>query len=563
MPQVIAPRAGSDGAETSSRRDLETRLQALPLPPIPREHPRIGHLRGRGSLAIGTTRDGFVVRCRPIPLEGPHHRVLSVQASRGTNCGTDELVAALLRAAESVAKRYPGAVLPIGNLSRHGGGDIPWSISHNAGRDADIGFYLTGPDGRQVVPDDLVRVDSSGRAEVAGVPVRLDVKRTWWFVRSLLTDPEVEVQWVFVSRPIRAMLLEHARGRGEPAALVAKAAEALAQPRRALPHDDHLHVRVYCAPDDLYEGCRDAGTHRTWYVARPERVEARVRELAPLLRSASKDTRIAAMTVLGRLDRREHLPTFVRWLGDSDPVVRLAAARTLREMGVTGVEDAVVRVVAHGSDRTILPILLEALNRTLTGTRRVEVLSRLLDVHHAYSMNLEVFEIRRSVAEWALEEIEASPLASSVPVLVRALRRPGVDQEAVHRALVRMTACDPTREARGDVVAAWEGWWRVHSRQSPERWHHAGLRRAGVLSPEPIGPGMLDALVSAVEGVGGCDESIRRASWSLLRGLAARISPGWKRPWPADSIAPWGTLARAIVASLGVQTAQTSEDVAQ
>lgn len=564
----IAARPADPGIEGSPRRGLERRLRGLPLPPIPRWHPKVGRLTGQGSLAVGTTRDGFVVGCRPFPLEGPHHRVLAEQARRGTNCGTDEMVAALLRAAEVVAKRYPGAVLPVGNLSRAGGGDIPWSISHNAGRDADVGFYLVGLDGRQVVPDDLVRLDRAGRAEVE-MPdgrresVRLDVRRTWWFVRTLLTDPAVEVQWVFVARPIREMLLEHAKRRGESAALVAKAAEAMAQPRRALPHDDHLHVRIYCAPDDLYEGCRDAGSDRSWHVARPDRVEARVRELKRLLSSRSAATRAAAITVLGRMDRREVLPVFARSLFDRDAGVRLAAAFALRETGVAGVEDAVARAVARGTDPTLVPILLDAVNRTLHGGHRVEVLARLLGVTREFRLNHDVFEIRRTVADFALEELEASPPREAVPVLVRALRNPGVDRAAVHRALIRLTAFDPGPS--GDPAPAWEAWWRAHRRQTPEQWYVKAFRDAGVLPDEAVGPGGLEALARVIRGeaaggwAGHHGETPRRAAWSLLGRFASRLAPGWRRPWPADSIEPWGVLAEAVAGSLLARTARSAD----
>lgn len=567
----VAWRPADAGIVGSPRRGLETRLQGLPLPLVPRSHPRVGRLTGRGSLAIGTTRDGFVVDCRPFPLEGPHHRVLAVQARRGTNCGTDEMVAALLRAAEAVATRYPGAILPVGNLSRAGGGDIPWSISHNAGRDADIGFYLVDPDGRQVVPEDLVRLDGAGRAEVTrpdgqAVPVRLDVPRTWWFVRSLLTDPAIEVQWLFVARPIREMLLQHAERRGEPAALVAKAAEALAQPRRALPHDDHLHVRIYCALDDLYEGCRDAGSDRSWHVARPDRVEARVRELQGLLRSRSPGTRAAAITVLGRLDRREFLPVFARALSDRDPGVRLAAATALREAGVTGVEDAVVRAVSQGSDPALVPVLLDAVNRTLHGGRRVEVLARLLDVKREYRLDFGVFAVARTVADAALEELEASPPPLAVPVLVEALRKASTDREAIRRALTSLTAFDPGPS--GDPVAAWDAWWKAHRRHAPEQWYTSAFRDAGVLSSGgALGPGDLEALARVVQGeadAGRPLEALRRAAWRLLTRWAARLDPKWRRPWPADSIEPWGVLARAMApvqsATVSVTTSESRTD---
>lgn len=554
----VETRAAEDQLEERPRRALETRLQGIPLPPIPRTHPRIGRLTGRGSLAIGTTRDGFVVDCRPLPLEGPHHRVLAVQAQRGTNCGTDEMVSALIRAAEAVARRHPGAVLTLGNLSRVGGGDIPWSISHNSGRDADIGFYLLGPDRRQVVPDTFVSLDANGRGvwldKMGGreVPVRLDVPRTWWLVRTLLTDPQIEVQWLFVSRPIREILLEYAKRRGEPEAIQARAAEALAQPGRALPHDDHIHLRVYCSVDDLYEGCQDRGSDRPWHVTRTERIQARVRELRGLLASKSVATRAAAITVLGRLGRRELLPEFVRALSSSEPEVRLAAARALREMGAEGAEDSVMRVLQRTSDDTVIPILLDALNHTLHGRRRIEVLARLLDVNREYRLDFDVFEIRQRVSEWALEELEASAVEMVVPVLIRTLKRPGVDQAALNRSLARLTGFKP----EDDLLRAWEEWWRVNRRRTPEQWYIEAFRKAGVLDDDIVGPVGMEALSRVVQE-DASREALGRAAWTLIRRSATRLMPGWRRPWPPDSIEAWGVLAQSIGESLFAESARS------
>ncbi|NOZ02234.1 MAG: hypothetical protein GXP54_10140, partial [Deltaproteobacteria bacterium] len=198
-----------EGIVGKTRRSLETRLYNPPLSPIHRTHPSVGRMRGKGSLSIGTTKDGFVVECRRLPIIGAHHRILEAQAVRNTRCGTDEVVAALLKAAEDVAGAHEGAVLTVGNLSREGGGDIPWSVSHNSGRDVDIGLYLKGPDGRQVIPPDFVHVDAAGRGEIDGVEVAIDVDSTWLAIRSLLTNRRIEIQWLFIADPLRALLLDH------------------------------------------------------------------------------------------------------------------------------------------------------------------------------------------------------------------------------------------------------------------------------------------------------------------------------------------------------------------
>ena len=158
---------------------------------------------GPPTLSIGTTRDGFIANCRPLPTDEPNLKQLEVQSHRGTACGTDELVAALVKAARDVARLAPGVPMTVGNIGRVGGGDLSWSVSHNSGRDADLGFFLLGPDGKPFVARDLVRLDGGLRGFADGTPVRLDLRRTWLLVRSLLTNPDVEIQWLFVSSPIR------------------------------------------------------------------------------------------------------------------------------------------------------------------------------------------------------------------------------------------------------------------------------------------------------------------------------------------------------------------------
>lgn len=541
VPLHIAAREPDLFPVEAVRREPEKRLQGLPLPPVPREHLRVGRLIGRGSLSIGTTRDGFLVGCRLLPLEGPHHKVLKEQAGRGTNCGTDEMVEALLRAAERVAKKYPGAILTIGNISRNGGGDIPWSISHNAGRDADIGFYLVGPDGQQFVPDTFVPLDASGKGEVNGVEVRLDVARTWWFVRSLLEDPRIQVQWIFVSNPVRALLLREAERLREPQRLIAMASEALAQPRRAKPHQDHLHVRIYCAVDDVYEGCQDRGTDRSWYKPPLRQIEARVKELKGLLGSKSAERRAAAMVVLARMGRPEALPALARGLWDKDWVVRSAAARAIREMGATGMENDVVHAVRSGIDIALVPTLLDALNRTLKGKRRVEVLGRLLNVHRKFEVDLGVFRLQRTVSEFALEEIMASSLELAVATLVGALRMKGADREAVAKALSKITG---VIAADSEVVAWWEAWWRKNRGKPVEKWLLDSLASSGIVSEPNNRAKSAEELARYLENAT-LDADCWGAAWRLLRIWAFRRGFG-APPFPADSMEAIGALARAL-----------------
>ena len=103
------------------------------------------------------------------------------------------------------------------------------------------------------------------RAPNAAVPdYRFDTRRNWAFVRALLSDPGVEVQWIFMQRGLAASLLAEAAAAGEDPALTARAAFIMHEPSDSEPHDDHMHVRLYCTAVDRHYGCADRGPIRWW-----------------------------------------------------------------------------------------------------------------------------------------------------------------------------------------------------------------------------------------------------------------------------------------------------------
>jgi penicillin-insensitive murein endopeptidase len=113
------------------------------------------------------------------------------------------------------------------------------------------GFVHFGADG-------LAHDDASGRW------VRLDVPREWLLVRALVQDPEARVQWIFVSDVVQAMLVEWALARGDSTEAIRRAQAVMLQPSHGGVHDDHIHVRTACSPDEMVAGCRSSGPRRTW-----------------------------------------------------------------------------------------------------------------------------------------------------------------------------------------------------------------------------------------------------------------------------------------------------------
>jgi hypothetical protein len=181
---------------------------------------------------------------------------LPVKKKSNVSWALPNLLSVLQRAARTVARKYPGSVLDIGELSRKEGGRIKSHLSHQSGRDADVGFYLTDLDGSPLRAPRFLRCDGHGEGK-DDPTIRFDDRRNWEFVRALLEDPNEEVRQIFIYAPLRARLLAYAAKVKAPHKLRMKAAAAMMQPMNALPHDDHFHVRISCPLDMVERGCAD------------------------------------------------------------------------------------------------------------------------------------------------------------------------------------------------------------------------------------------------------------------------------------------------------------------
>ena len=192
-------------------------------------HPNEGRLEG--GVRLDTSR--------------PYFRVLPAYERSDVRWGLPALVGMIDRAACAVAKRYPGATLDVGDLSRRNGGELLRHRSHESGRDADLGFYMVDAAGKPAHARTFIRFDESLKSpEMPGV--HFDVGRNWLFVQHLVTDRVAQVSHIFVAEPLRQKLLAHARSIGVSRRILDRAAIAMMQPRKALAHDDHFHVRISC-----------------------------------------------------------------------------------------------------------------------------------------------------------------------------------------------------------------------------------------------------------------------------------------------------------------------------
>ena len=214
---------------------------------------QLGVVSDGTSVSWGPANQGMLLGAVPLPLTGDGFVVHATWAARDTQWGIDELIAVVAWTAREVARAHPGTELAIGDLSIAGGGRSAHHRSHQTGRDVDLVLFGI-KDGRPVPATAMLPYGDDGHL-VADPAVELDVARQWTVVRGLLSAPGPGIANIFLYAPLRERLLDHARAIGEPEGLIDLAAATMSQPSDSAPHNDHMHVRIYCPPGE--PTCRD------------------------------------------------------------------------------------------------------------------------------------------------------------------------------------------------------------------------------------------------------------------------------------------------------------------
>ncbi len=164
--------------------------------------------------------------------------------------GTEELVGLITRSAARLQRADAGPRLLVGALSRAGGGRLPPHSSHQSGRDADLGLFVTDDDNTPREPARFVQLaEPSGCGADRGQAYCLDAARTFRFLAALLED-EVAIQWVLVAADLRELILAAGR-RLDASDDVLDRVATMTEPRSgSASHRSHLHVRILCPADD-------------------------------------------------------------------------------------------------------------------------------------------------------------------------------------------------------------------------------------------------------------------------------------------------------------------------
>ena len=213
-----------------------SRYQQPNRPPHPLGHLSTKQLRALlrdkpsalGSISIGLPHAGALFNGQPMPKSDQW----TIVNPRET-WGTAETIQALAHCIRVVNNKHPGTrPIRIGDISQRRGGRLTPHVSHQSGRDVDLGFYYT---------------DASKWYTRAGKR-NLDVARTWTLVKALITEADVE--FIFIDTSIQQLLREHALALQEDAIWLDSVFGGPRSDKRPIVrhipgHKTHLHIRFY------------------------------------------------------------------------------------------------------------------------------------------------------------------------------------------------------------------------------------------------------------------------------------------------------------------------------
>jgi penicillin-insensitive murein endopeptidase len=219
----------------------------------------LGVVTDGSTVSYGRPNRGKLIDGVKLPDSGPGYVTPPTWKVRGNRYGTNEMVRLIKGVAKRMRRKSRDARLVVADLSGPRGGEKhAFHRSHQSGRDVDLIYYQRDAEGK-AIESDVMRVFDADLHAKDGSGITLDVPRTWALVRELLTADEAYVQYIFMYRPIAEKLIAYATRIKEPDLVIARATKALKQPGDSALHNDHMHVRVYCAETDRSFGCVDIG----------------------------------------------------------------------------------------------------------------------------------------------------------------------------------------------------------------------------------------------------------------------------------------------------------------
>lgn len=438
------------------------------------------------STSIGSTSWGKLHRARRLPLRGRHHRFFAHIKDRATFYGTQELARLIREVARRVAREFRGSVLRLGNAGFRSGTKIPWSISHQSGRDIDLAIFALDKKGRSAKLTDFVKFNRTGRAQ--GGKLRFDVKRNLSLVRALVMNRTATVQWIFIYRPLKNILLAHAEKTGVAKEVIERLRAVLRQPSDSAPHRDHFHVRLYCSAQDRLHGCLDRSPFHAWHDRADALFEKRVELLERIARHPAAGTRREAMAKLVDLRAAKATATFVRGLTDSSRGVRRAAWQGLKLVGTVTDVPGILKVLKTTRQAKRAADIFVLLSH-IRATELVKIALELLADPNAL---LHPDVVKRGLRPFKISAIDilqeqgrkeaAQAVRPSLEASDKAVRK------RAHLALRHMTnqpikgRMDTRHKKRRQrIVAAWDDFFDKQGDESWFQWLRLGFEARGLV----------------------------------------------------------------------------------
>lgn len=441
-----------------------------------------------GSTSLGYPAAGRLEGAVKIPAEGEGFALLGMVRGRETNWATEELAGLIARVGARLNEDFAGARLRVGNSGFESGGPIPWSVSHQCGRDVDLAFQVDDAKGHALTVSRFEHFDRRGRSRDDRRRA-FSAARNWAIVEALITDEEVQVQWIFVAAWLKEKMLDYARESGVSDELIARAESVVSQPSDAADHSDHFHVRLYCSREDRLAGCHDYAPYWAWVDSYEKDVERHVRELAKQLTSPRPKVRKAALVNLRRVGARQTAAAAARLLHDPDADVRSEALRT------------VLALAAQRAPSMLTTALTDA-NRPGWALRVMRTLGNLPSPLPAKLLERVMADPARALRR--LEKTSLDVLGELRVAAVAALGRAGRQQsakklidalkdenasvrEAAAEALPYVTNHDfggrwgakASEKRRARQTAKWESWLKKNLQDSWDQWRRQGFERKG------------------------------------------------------------------------------------
>lgn len=429
------------------------------------------------AFSIGTTRDGYMVNGQSLPQPSLLLRQLPVPYERGLTYGTQELIRVLVDTARAMEKKYPGTIMYLGNMGAREGGDISYSVSHNAGRDADIGYYLLDENGKFAHPQHMYKINRMLHSRDAGTTYTFDLEKNTTLVELLLTHPKINVQFIFLAKHLRNAIRKEFVNRGASEELLARF-DAVVQNQAA--HNDHFHIRIYCSDADICAGCVDKSLIHEWQEdPLPKRDKCVERHLSALSSSKSDGIhKAAALQRLALMDAaRGHEKQVLAMLGDENQRVRMAAA-----FAAESLDGKVSDKLAERLTVETHPEVRIALIRALAHYEDAKVRQAFNAELGRIPEDLELTAEQMAELPVILKYISQHPHGEHAQPLVAHLPQHGQDElfaqmvGALEIIFNRHICRDIDRGACAEKIYLWhEG----HKNQTRQSWLVAGFKNAG------------------------------------------------------------------------------------